>query len=91
MSDQLEKAEQYQRLFVKPMIDALETKLETMLQPVLDDHKKLRGEVDGLSTRTSALEGSQKKALAGWGVFATALAGVMSYAWTWIKGHLRLG
>lgn len=77
--DAVEDVQRWQRLVVEPVVSEMEKRLEAMLQPLVD-----------LPARVVKLEGNQKKALLGWGVFATGTAGGMSYAWNWIKQHFHV-
>lgn len=92
MSDKidLETIERYQRLFVAPLVNAVEAKIEGMLQPMIREQAALRKDVGGLQDRTGKLEGSQKKALVGWGVFATALSLTGTALWGKIKSRLHM-
>jgi hypothetical protein len=83
----LDAAEQYQRLFVKPMIDSLKAELETQLKPVLIMQQNQEQRVNALDGRIVKLESSNKKALIGWGVYATLAAGVWAWAWNRLKAH----
>ena len=87
----MEAAEKFQQHFVVPMVTAVETKLTTMLQPVIDANQSLAKRVKDHDDAIAALQGSQKKALAGWGVFSAGLAAGLAYAWTWIKSHIHVG
>lgn len=86
MSEALARGEQFTRIFVAPMIEAMSKRLDdhmaqikTAIEPV--------GRFDG---RITKLESNQKKALAGWGVFATALSGITVAGWAWFKGHIMV-
>lgn len=85
----MEDAERYQRLFVAPMVEAVEKKLEAMLSPVIQASGQLRTDVDAATGRIVKLESTNKKALVGWGVFATGVAAAMSYGWNFIKSHFH--
>jgi hypothetical protein len=76
----LEDAERYQRLFVKPLVDTL----ERQISPIVDRLNNLDG-------RVKTLETSQKKALVGWGVYATGAAAALTWAWGFIKAKLHWG
>jgi hypothetical protein len=89
-TDYMEAAEKFQQHFVTPMVAAVEIKLTTLLQPVIDTQKALGEKVVGHDKAIANLQGSQKKALVGWGVFATGGAAAMSYAWVWIKKHFHI-
>lgn len=92
MSDfDLDKAEQYQRLFVKPMVDALDTR---MTQFMADIKIHIQPVIDGQTAqdnRLNELEKNQKKALLGWSLYATAAAGLFTYCYGWIKSKIHFG
>lgn len=86
----LEQAQFIQGILVKPMVDAVEAKIENMLKPLVDAVAAYPSRFAAIEGRATNLEGSQKKALVGWGAFATVAAGGMSYAWGWIKSHFHV-
>ena len=90
-TDYMEAAEKFQQHFVTPMVAAVEVKLTDMLQPVIAIQKSLGEKVLAHDQAITNLQGSQKKALAGWGVFAAGGAAAMSYAWGWVKSHFHIG
>ena len=86
MSEALARGEQFTRIFVAPMIEAMNKRL--------DDHvaqmKAAIAPVAGFDGRIAKLESNQKKALWGWGVFASAVSGAMIFCYGWIKGHINV-
>lgn len=86
MSEALARGEQFTRIFVQPMVEAVRSEMATHVEEV----KKALETVNGFEGRVSKLEKDQKKALVGWSVYASAAAGILAWSWSWIKGHLRL-
>lgn len=90
LPDNFHDAEVFQRLFVKPMVDAVCDKVENQLKPVVDGMKAQADKDVEQDNRLAKLEGSQSKALLGWGVFATGLSIALSAGWnyvaSWFKG-----
>jgi len=74
----LADAERFQRLFVQPMVEAVKTEVRTSIYPLVQGHAELGRRVD-------ALEGSQRKALVGYSVFAAGLSVALAAGWDWIK------
>jgi Ni,Fe-hydrogenase III large subunit len=81
----LEDAERFQRLFVTPMIEAVRTEVKNQLAPVVEGHRKLFAEQERIRDRLNTVERMQKKALVGYGVFASGLAVIVAAVWDWIK------
>ena len=75
----LADAERFQRLFVKPMVDAVRQELQPVIQGMADQALKDK-EQDG---KIQALESGQKKAMVGWGVIATGLSIALVSCWEW--------
>lgn len=90
MNDLLGNAKLFQEMFVLPVVSAMETKLENMLNPVVDAQKAVTNKVIGFDGRISKLEANQTKAFIGWGVFASAGLGLVSIGWQRIKSWLRV-
>jgi len=87
----LADAELYQRLFVKPMIDALSGQMKTFMEEVKSHIQPVIQGQGVQDQRLEKLERDQKKALLGWSVYATAAAGLFTYCYSWIKGHIHIG
>lgn len=102
MSDQrakvnLEDAERFQRLFVSPMVVAVKGEVESMcnaLKSEFANHvaatKELSTKVDTVQADVNNLKSNQKKALVGWGVFATGIAAGISFGWNYIKSIVTI-
>lgn len=84
-------AETFQRLFVTPMIDALNTRMDAFMEDVKSHVKPVMESQGVQDRRLEKLERDQKKALLGWSVYATAAAGIFAYGYSWIKSHIRIG
>lgn len=83
MSDELDSAEQYQRMFVRPVVDALKIELESQLRPLVEasgDHEK----------RIRGMEAKQHKMLAMYGVFSVLACGTVGSLWNYIRTKLNL-
>lgn len=87
----MEDAERFQRLFVNPVVQAMETRITILIQPVLDGHKEIRQHLNAQDATIASLVRDQKKALLGWSVYATGAAAALAWGWNYIKGHIRLG
>jgi hypothetical protein len=87
----LADAELYQRLFVKPMIDALDSRMKGFMEDVKGHVEPVIAGQALQDRRLERLERDQKKALLGWSVYATAAAGLLAYGYSWIKNHIHLG
>ena len=68
--------DEFQSHFVKPMVDA-----------VREEMKPLVTDVTTLKEDVSKLKGNEKKALLGWGLYASGLAAVLAYGQTKIKSY----
>lgn len=90
MTELLSNAKMFQEMFVLPVVQAMETKLENMLTPVVDAQKNVTGRMNYVEGRVSSLESNQKKALVGWGVFASAGLGLIVVGWSKVKSLLHL-
>jgi hypothetical protein len=94
MKQMLENAKLYQQVLIEPVVAAVEAKLNAGLAAmaktqeehlaaqdvkllVITDHEK----------RLKTIEGSQKKALVGWGVYATGLSLAIGVATNWLRSH----
>lgn len=97
MNDLLGNAKMFQEMFVLPMVQAMETKLENMLQPVVDAQattgKRMdmfEGRLTNQGAAISNLQANQTKAFIGWGVFASAGLGLIAIGWSKVKSWLHL-
>lgn len=91
LPNNFEEAERFQRLFVKPMVDAVKDSVGQQLQPIVSGQRKLFAMIEEQAAkdteqdeRLTNLEGSQNRAMVGWGVFATGLSIALSAGWNWI-------
>lgn len=73
----LNDAEQFQKHFVTPMIDAVKTEIAPLVQQGADHEKRLKG-----------LESNQKKALVGYSVVAVLIGSAVGYVKAWIVSKL---
>lgn len=89
--DNFADAERFQRLFVLPVVQGVEDRLKTMLQPVIDQHQAQAGQIKQNTEDIATLKTDQKKALLGWSAYATAAAVLVGSAWGYIKSHVRFG
>lgn len=83
--DELENVELMQRLFVKPMVDAVVASLEAQIKPLVETVASHGTQLTSANTRLNTLESSNKKALLGWGVYATGLSLAFSSLWSYAK------
>lgn len=96
-TDDFEEAERFQRLFVKPMVDALKAEMAQQLQPIVQGQRRLfvengerKTEISQHSERLHGLESKQRKALIGWGALSLLVATVVGSAWGWVKARLGI-
>jgi hypothetical protein len=82
--DDFEKAERFQRLFVTPLVDAVRVEMKAHLEPM----NQTLTRIEAFEPRISKLERSQKKALAGLGIFATLIGLGCRAGWEWASDHL---
>lgn len=87
MTIDIKDIEELQKHFVAPLVDALRAEIK----PAIEKVQAIDAKVDAMASRVGALEKDQKKALVGYGVFSTALAGVLSIAWVKIKSYVHFG
>jgi hypothetical protein len=87
----LEKAERFQRLFVEPMVDALRAEMKSSLAPLVEANQRQDTAIAAHQTDIDTLKGSQKKALIGWGVYASLGTVAVGSAWGWIKSKFHWG
>lgn len=91
MPDSFEEAERFQRLFVEPMVQAVRTEMQQHVQQVTDFVTKTNATVSGFDGRIRKLEGDQRKALVGWGVYATIVGVALTTAWKWVASKIHFG
>jgi hypothetical protein len=72
--DNLNDAEQFQKHFVNPVVDAVRAEIKSLV-----DSDKAQ------SARLDKLEGTQKKAMIGFAVYATMLSTVVGLGLAWLK------
>ncbi len=89
MPDTFAEAERFQRLFVMPMVDAIRVEVRNHLGPIIESNKVITAEQAAQAARLTNLEGSQKKALVGYGVFAAGLSVALAAAWDYVKGVFK--
>ena len=97
-ADDFENAERFKRLFVDPAVDAMSAKVEAHLTPILAGQRKLFAQMQQQTERDNKqderitnLESSNKKAMVGWGVFATGLSIALSACWNWVSSLFKGG
>lgn len=89
MGDMLDVAERYQRVFVKPLVDAVTQQLDQHLAEMAKDLVGVKTKVEGHGVILTKLQADQKKALVGYGVFSSAVAAGLAAGYGWIKGHWK--
>lgn len=94
--DDFEEAERFKRLFIDPAVDAMGQKITAQLQPIVQGQRKLFAHIQEQTMkdakqdeRLGELEGSQKRAMVGWGVFATGLSIALSAGWNWVSSKIK--
>lgn len=87
----LDDAEQFKRLFIDPAVQAIGERMEAHLKPITDKQELQQKQIDGHATDIAKLKSENKKAMWGWGVYATGLALTLSSVWGWIRTHFKIG
>lgn len=90
LPDSFQAAEQFQRLFVTPMIEMVKTEMNNHVAEIKSIAGDAIGQVKAMDARVTKLEGSQKRALLGWGVYATAIGIACTAAWKWITSKIHI-
>lgn len=89
LPNSFEEAEQFQRLFVTPLVNAVKTEMANHVEKVTAIVTTATTKVDGMENRVTRLESSQKKALAGFALYATGLSLLIGSLWGWIKSKIH--
>jgi hypothetical protein len=84
----LEEAERFQNLFVKPMVEAMEAKIEAQFTPIAASQARVESVVNGFESRIHRLEADQRKALWGWGAYCVAASTLLGIGLNWVKQKL---
>lgn len=91
----IENAELFTKHFVDPAVERMGNEIRSQLAPLVNEVENLKKQVGDHDLQTKnqgerigKLEGGQKKALVGWGVFATIGSIVVGAAWGWVKVHV---
>lgn len=63
MKELLENAEAYREVIVKPVVDALESKIDLMLKPIADKQTAQEGRLGAVETKVSSLQSMWGKVL----------------------------
>lgn len=87
MSDELEQAERLKHLIVDPVVESLQLKIEGMLKPLIDTQTAQAETLKAHDLAIADLKASNKRAMLGWGVYASGVALGVGSAWGWIKSH----
>lgn len=83
--DSIAEADRFQRLFVAPAVEAMGAKMEAHLAPLVEAQKTLLIIQSKHGERLDKLEGGQRKALVGYGVFAAGLSVALAAGWDFLK------
>ena len=86
----IDDIEKFNTHFVKPMVDAVRSEVRDSMAPLIQDVKDLKTGAASTEKRLGKLEGDQKKALIGFGVFSAGLAAALASIGTWIKSHFTI-
>lgn len=90
LPENFEEAERFQRLFVTPVVVAMEAKLEGILAPLVASQQAVVVRMETAEGRIGKLEASEKHALWGWGAYATVVAAVTTGGIKWLMSKLHL-
>lgn len=88
--DSFEDAERFKRLFVDPMIDMVKQEMNGHVTKITAIATGVVTQVNGMESRVAKLEGNQKHALLGWGVYSTAVGVATAAAWKWITTKVKI-
>lgn len=88
---ELERAEQFKRLFVDPAVEAMCEKMKGQIAPVLAKLETLAQKDGEHDARLARLESRQSKALIGFAVYASAASIVVGATWDWLKRKVGMG
>lgn len=91
MSLNLDDLEKLKTVLLEPMIESVRADLNTHLAPVIEMQKAQQSKLETHDNEIGGLKSYQKKALVGWGVFATGFGIAWGSAWGWIKGKFHFG
>lgn len=81
---ELEKAEQFKRLFVDPAVNAMSERVQAQLAPIVRSIEQQTAKDEQQDRRIASLEGRWTKALVGFGMFSL----IIGVAWGWIKDKI---
>jgi hypothetical protein len=90
LPDSFESAERFQRLFVVPMVESVKNEVKTFCDSLKAEFASERDEQKQLREDVNSLKGNQKKALLGYGVWATALSAFIGFAGNWLKNKIGI-
>lgn len=91
MSNPWEDAEHFQNIVVKPLIAQVEASIRAELGPIVSAQADVKKRQDATDARVATLESGHKKALIGYGVYATVAAAAIGSGLSWAKKRLGLG
>lgn len=87
----MEDAERFQRLFVLPLVEKFEGKIQEAVKPVIAGYQDIQAHLRQQDTTIAALVRDQKKALLGWSFYATGAAALLAWGWNFVKSHIHVG
>ena len=87
----IDELEQFKRLVVDPVVDAVKTEMSSHVTQVEATLKNAASILKDHETRLGGLEQSQKRALVGWGVFAVGLSAAGTTFWNYLKSKFSIG
>lgn len=90
MEELLKNAESYRTILIKPVVDALEAKIDKTLQPVLDKQSTQDSRLVAAETEIKRLQSLWGKVLIGFTVWSTLAGVAMSFLWSKIKIWLHI-
>lgn len=88
-SHTLEDAERYQRLFVAPLVERVGAEVKLLCEGLQSKFTTIETEQKTVRKDVDDLKANQKKALVGWGVFATGIAMACTFCWNWVKDQFK--
>lgn len=87
----LNDADKIKELIVQPMVDAVRAEMRTATDAMRDQIQPLVALKQNHEDRLGKLENNQKRAMVGWGVFASGMALAATASWEWVKSKVKIG
>jgi t-SNARE complex subunit (syntaxin) len=87
----LNDAEQFQKHFVAPMVEAVRLEVKQIVGPLIKQQADDDTKTADHEKRIAYLEGTMKKAIWTWGIIVSAATFAVQYGWSKIKSKIFPG